>query len=254
MRRKLLALNLALLAAIVLVAARVRQTWVEARQREAVVLGQPLKHLPAPPYAPLPRVTPLAAADYSNVAQGMLFSADRNPAVVVEVVAPPPIPALPLFYGVMNVGDGLTAIMSQRSGAVHQKVRPGEKVGDFKLVALTTDDLVLEWEGQRVTKKLEELRDRKEAEAQNAARTAAQNPAQSGAQEPVRTAAPPSAASPATVISPASSSGPMGAPLGGDFYGCQPDDTSPNGTVSNGHKKVVYANPFGTSCKWAPVK
>ncbi len=33
-----------------------------------------------------------------------------------------------------------------------------------------------------------------------------------------------------------------------------PDDSSPDGTVVDGMKKVVTATPFGSNCRWEPAK
>ncbi|MCS7316027.1 MAG: hypothetical protein RMI94_11600, partial [Bryobacterales bacterium] len=110
MKRRLLVLNLALAALAALAGWRVRARWLEARHREAMVLGQQVKPLPPPPYAALPAPEPLRAADYIEAAEKMLFSRDRNPTVVVEAPPEKPLPPLPVLYGVMDLGDGLTAI------------------------------------------------------------------------------------------------------------------------------------------------
>lgn len=43
-------------------------------------------------------------------------------------------------------------------------------------------------------------------------------------------------------------------PLGNGARGCAPGDSSPNGTIVDGMKKVIVANVFGPSCHWEPVK
>lgn len=237
-------LDIVLLALIAVVAMRFRDQWLEARKREAVMLGRPLKQLPAPPLAPLPKVAPLTAAEYAAVAQQVLFSADRNPTVIVETVAPPPLPPLPVTYGVMNIGAGLTAIMAEKSGAPHIPVQAGGKVGPFTLVRLTDQDMVLEWEGRQVIRKIEELRDHSAPAAQpganaNAARTSP--PAQA-------------AAAPDTKVSAIAQNGPMGVTTGGGYNACVAGDKTPAGTIVDGHKKVVHASPFGEFCNWAPVQ
>ena len=37
------------------------------------------------------------------------------------------------------------------------------------------------------------------------------------------------------------------------FKQCLPDDSSPEGTVDKGYKKVVSQTPFGKACRWDPV-
>ena len=63
-----------------------------------------------------PRIEPVLATRYAEIAEKMLFAKDRNPTVVVEVKpeAPKPMPKLPALYGVMNLLDGTTAIMSEK--------------------------------------------------------------------------------------------------------------------------------------------
>jgi hypothetical protein len=63
------------------------------------------------------------------------------------------MPALPLFHGLLDLGDGPIAIMSDGPKGPHRDYQPGDKVGAFKLVAVNNDELVLEWEGQTITKK-----------------------------------------------------------------------------------------------------
>lgn len=239
MRKRLLLLDLLLLALLVVLGERVRQTWLEARKRESVVLGQTLKQLPPPPYAPLAPVAPLTAAAYSDVAQQTLFSADRNPTVIVEVTPPPPMPKLPAFYGLINLGNGPTAFMAVNPGGPHKEVRFGQDIGEFKLVKVTRDEIVLEWRGEKLTRKIQELVDR----------AAEQSPAA----EPAP--APRAAQTSTTMISPARRSGP-GMDLGGTGgqRACPPGDTSPAGAVVDGYRKVVKESPFGGFCQWEPVK
>jgi hypothetical protein len=97
-------------------AVHLRREWTEARAREQAVLLKRIRPVPPPPCPPLPATEPVKAADYNDIAQKMLFSKDRNPVVVVEPPPAPkvvPMPALPLFHGVVNLGDGPMAIMSE---------------------------------------------------------------------------------------------------------------------------------------------
>jgi hypothetical protein len=92
----------------------------------------------------------------------MLFAKDRNPTVVVEVKPEPPkpMPKLPALYGVMNLLDGTTAIMSEKPETRHVGVRPGEKIGEFTLVAVDRDEITFAWEGKEVTRKIDAMIDR----------------------------------------------------------------------------------------------
>jgi hypothetical protein len=176
-----------------------------------------------------------------QVAQQMVFSRDRNPDVILDPPAPPPppkpMPPFPVAYGVMNLGGGPTAILSEKAGAEHHGYRAGEKIGEFKLVALNNHEIVLEWEGKYVKKTIEELADRRPI--------VQEKPAEA-----------PQAAAPAAtqITSVAEPKGPGTTDMGKSSRACVPGDTSPPGTVQNGLKKVVSKTPFGESCRWEPEK
>jgi len=240
LKRKLLLLNFVLLVLIAATAIHLRSQWVEARIREHAVLRQRIKPAPAPPLTPLPAAEAIKAATYSDIAEKMLFSKDRNPTVTIEAPAPPPpkpMPPLPIFHGLLNLGDGPTAIMSEQPGAEHRDFRPGDQVGAFKLVAVDTEEIVLEWEGTTITKKVDELIDRSAPPPPAPAKVAA-------AATPPPAKAPPPKTAPAT----------PGVDLGGrGIKACQPGDSSPPGTVADGMRKVIKSTPFGRNCYWEPT-
>ncbi len=241
MKRKLLLLNLALAALIAGAAWRLRLEWKAGRQHENAVLRQKLKPSPAPPYSPLPAAQPVVPATYLDIAQKMLFSRDRNSTVVVETAPPPPpkpMPPLPVLHGIMNIGDGPTAIMSEKKDAPNREVRPGQEIGEFKLLALSTGEIVLEWDGKEVRRRLDELLDRS-VPAQAAA--AAQPPAVGNAQ-------------PATPKIQVNAPAGPGTDIGNGVKACVAGDSSPPGTVVDGMKKSVFNTPFGQGCRWDPVK
>lgn len=240
MKRKLILLDLLLLTAIGGLGWRLREVWLEARKREAVVLRKPVRPLPAPPWTPLAPLPRLQAAGYAEVAQRMLFSRDRNPTVVLDVAPPKPMPPLPVVHGVINLGDGPTAIMSPKPGAQHRAFRAGEVVGEFKLLAISDREIALEWDGKTIRKKVEELIDRSVAPVAKAG-------AESAAPRP---AAPPTG----PAISSASSAAGPGASMGAEAKACLPGDNSPPGAVINGMRKVVSESPFGKVCRWEPAK
>jgi hypothetical protein len=238
-KRKLLLANLALLAVTVAGAVHLRREWIDARAREQAVLRKHIQPTPPPPMIPLPATEPVRAASYSDIAQKMLFSKDRNPVVVV---APPPapkpipMPALPLFHGVLNLGDGAVAIMSEGPKGPHRDYQPGDKVGAFKLVAVDNEELVLEWEGQTIRKKVDEILDR-------------------GPAPPLAAGQPAAAASAAPPPPPvAKAAAAPGIDLGTGVKACVPGDTSPAGTVADGMRKVIRATPFGARCYWESEK
>ena len=238
MKRKLLLANVALLALCVAGGVHLRRAWVDARSSERAVLRKPIRPAPAPPVSPLPKTTEVKAAGYSDIAQKMLFSKDRNPVVVVEPPPKPkpvPMPALPLFHGVVDLGDGPMAIMSENAKAPHRDYQPGDQVGPFKLIAVDDEELVLEWEGQTITRKVDEILDRGKPAA---------------APPPVAAAAP--AAPPPPPVAKAAAA--PGGDLSPGIKACQPGDTSPAGTVADGMRKVIKPSPFGSRCYWETDK
>jgi len=233
MKRRLFFANLALVALAVAAAVHLRREWVDAHAGEQAVLQRPIRPLPPPPVSPLPGVEPVKAATFSDIAQKMLFSKDRNPTVVIQPPAPPPpkpVPPLPLLHGVADLGDGPIAIMSVNAKAPHRDYRPGEKVGQFKLVTISDDQIVLEWEGHTITKNLDEMLDETPPPA-------APSPAPAQVAHRPEPPRPPGESKP-------------GADLGRGIRACQPGDTSPAGTVADGMRKVIKGTPFGKSCYW----
>jgi hypothetical protein len=236
-KRKLLLANLALLALSVAGGVHLRREWTEARDREQAVLRKRIQPAPPPPLAPMPVTEPVKPAGYNDIAQKMLFSKDRNPTVVIELPPPPkpvPMPALPLFHGVVDFGDGPIAIMSEGPKGPHRDYQPGDKVGAFKLVAVNNEELVLEWEGQTITKKVDEILDRT---------TPPPSPGQAAAAKPAPLA-------PLVATAPAA----PGGDLSPGVKACQPGDTSPAGTVADGMRKVIKPSPFGSRCYWESEK
>ncbi len=236
MRRKLLLLNLALLALAAVSGWQLRQRWQQARSREQAVIHKKLT--PAPPQAepPLEESQPLEAGAYLEVAQKMLFTRDRNPTVVIETEPPKPMPPLPVAHGVMDLGSGPTAILSEKAGAPQRAFRAGEQVGAFLLLEVHAKELVFEWEGQQIRRKIDEL------VAQNV-------PAP---EPPAPAAATPAAA--ATLLAPSAQPGGPGIDVGGQARACQANDTTPAGTVSEGYRKVISDSPFGKICRWEQAK
>jgi hypothetical protein len=242
LKGRLALLNLALAALSCLGAWQLRVRWLEARAREAALYQSQAKPATPAPVVPIPPVEPVKAIAYGDVAGKMLFSKDRNPTVEIEVEPPKPMPPMPVAYGVMAFGDVRSAILSPRAGAPHKAFEPGQQVGDLKLVSVSPDELVFEWEGQTIVKRLEELMVRD--------RTAAGAPASE--------AAPAAAATPSATVVNATPAAPVkpgpGAQLTPELRACQPGDPTPAGTVMEGMRKIVTRTPFGESCRWELVR
>ncbi|HEY7391861.1 MAG TPA: hypothetical protein VH640_25315 [Bryobacteraceae bacterium] len=239
MNRKLVLLNLALLAVLAYAGWQLRVRWAAAKARAGAELSKRIKPLPPPPFALLPAAPPVVPATYAQIAQQDLFDRSRNPTVEVVVPPPPPpkpMPPLPVYHGQMNIGSGPMAILSEKANTQHQALHAGESIGQFKLVDVTTEEIDFEWEGKVIRKKVDELLDRTAASAAAAA-------------APARTEQP-SAPAPTPVAK--SAIGP-GADTGRGFKVCDPNDNTPVGTVVDGYRKTENATPFGKACRWDPV-
>lgn len=235
MKRKLIFLNL-LLAGLTLAAGwKLRQQYLADRQLTMTVRRNPVKPAPVPPAVAIPKPDPFTGVNYADVAQKNLFAKDRNPNVIVDVVAPPPpkkMPPLPIVSGVMGLPSGMTALMAEKAGASTHGVHVGETIGDFKLIAISREAVSFEWDGKRIDKKLEELVDHPAAPEAPAAANAANTP---------------------SVAAPAAPAPKNQATIGDNMKACQPGDKTPAGTVVDGYRNVREPTPFGEACRWIKV-
>jgi len=239
LKQRLLLLNLALVALIVLAGLRLRTTGESAAGREQSVHGRDPAPVAARPEAPLVRAAPLVAGDYASVAQKMLFAQDRNPSVIVDAAPVKIMPPLPVARGTMELGGVVMALLSETPAAPHRAYMAGDNIGVFKLISVSREELTVEWEGQKITRRLTELME---------AGARAGSP---GAASPADAA--PSANAGTTTIQ-TFTPGQPGIQTDTDTRACQPGDPAPDGTVSDGYRKVVQRTPFGNSCQWRAVK
>ncbi len=231
-----MALNLALIVLLCALGYRFRQVSAALKEREARVLGKKVAPRAYPPLTPIAPVAPLVAANYLDVAQRMLLSKDRNATVIIDPEpekAKPVMPPLPLVQGLMTLGEP-SIIMTEKRGATQKTYHQGDKVGAFKLVAFDSDTVVLDWNGEIVERKLEDMIER------------APPPSAAGGAGAASAGAPP----PPPVTE---AKGP-GGEIGGGYRGCLANDSSPSGTVRDGLRKIEVATPMGKSCRWEPVR
>jgi hypothetical protein len=240
-KRRLLLLNFALLVLLGLTGWRIWQTWEQARAREGTVLGQAPEPVPAPPAPAVEVPEPVVAADYIDIAELLIFVSDRNPFIEIDVAPPKPLPPMPVAHGVLDLGSGPTAILSERAGDPQQGYRAGDYVGDLLLVGVTVRELIFEWEGEHVRRTVNELR----PETEDQPRAATPSPTAPAVAKPKSTV---------LSASPASKARPSEIGMGGGDRACQQGDTSPPGTVTDGYRKVVTESPFGLSCRWVPIQ
>lgn len=245
MKQRLLLLNLFLLLAIVAAGTVLRQKYRESKGQQERVLQQKPAPVPAPVIPPIPKTPPVTAATYAQVAQQMLFTRDRNPNVILPPPPPPPepkkMPPLPFAYGVMDFGSGPLVLLSEKSGGQNKPYKVGDKIGEFKILAVSNKEISFEWEGKEVKKRMEELADK--VAANNQPPEPAATNASAGAPKALPAPPPPPPAEPK----------PSKVELG-ENRACQPGDSSPAGTVADGFKKIVKPSPFGSTCYWEPAK
>ena len=244
MKRKLWLLNFVLIAAIAAGAWRVRKESEAFKARERATLAKKPAAPALPPAQSAPPTPPVAAASYLEVAQKFLWSKDRNSQVIVDPPKPPdppkPLPPLPSVHGVLNLGTGPIVMMSEKQGARQRGIQAGENIGQFKLVSIEGEELVLAFENRTVKKTVQELTERLETPAAGGA--AAQS-------------APAGVVTTSSALPPAPSGKPEpGAKLTDTLSACQAGDTSPPGSVVNGMRKVVSQTPFGPACRWESIK
>jgi hypothetical protein len=215
---------------------------MEAQAERRATVNVPVKRIVPPPMTPAPKPEPVQAAKYADVAAKNLFSKDRNPAVIVEapkVEAPKVMPSLPVVYGVIGLPSGTKALMAEKSGVESKSVVAGDTIGEFKVLALDSNQITFEWNGKPVVRSIGDLVD-------HSGQTVA--------------AAVGGSAAPAPAAAPAGP--PTSAALGKDFgtadapeRACKPEDKSPLGTVVDGFRKTGVDSPFGPmGCKWVPNK
>ena len=242
MTRKLILLDVALLALLGVLIFQMRREWIEAHARSQALLSARLTPVPAKPLAPLMRFTPLTAISYAEVALLNLFSKDRNAQVVIDVTPPKekPVPPFPVARGVLIwEGTPPAIVLSVRPGGQQRAYREGDRVGEWKLVSMDNQYVTFEWDGKEFKKRIDELMDRSALVAESA-------PA---------AAAPSAPTAPKTQSLSDTKSGGPGVDVGSpDMRGCKSDDDSAPGTVVDGYKKVVSATPFGKACRWEQVK
>jgi len=247
MSRKMILLNLALIALTATLIWQARKHYLEMKAHEQEVLRRAAHARPVLPPPPPQAPPPVAPAQYIDVAQRTLFSADRNPVVVVEPPKPkpePPMPALPSYYGQIRIGDPV--IFLSIRGPEQKRYHAGEKVGDFEIVSFDQDKITLGWNDKKIEKKLDDLKVKTEAPQQ----------AQSAA------VAPPSPASRGAQVKLLGGSGDARAPdktigdtiSGTEYKACVMNDPTPAGSVVDGYKKVVTRTLMGNSCLWEKVK
>jgi hypothetical protein len=240
MNRKLILLNVVLAGVVVFAGVKWRDEYTAEKAREAALRNASVKPIPAPPFYPLPNDPAVMPTVYKDVAIKTLFHPSRDPNEPVEPPPapppPPPMPELPRYHGQMNLGDGPIALLVEHPGMAEKALNTGDVIGQFKLVDVNTNEITFAWtfNGATVRRTLSQLADHTAVAAAEAPRP--QNNAQAAPAPPV-----------------VKSNLGAGEQTQFGFKQCLPDDSSPEGTVDRGYRKVISQTPFGKSCRWDPV-
>lgn len=243
MNRKLVLLNAVLALVVVFGGVQLHNQYRAAKARQAALSGVRVPPAPAPPFVPLPNDAPVLPSGYKDVAMQDLFHPSRNPEIVKDLPPPPPppppMPELPRYHGQMNIGDGPMVLLVEKAGEREKAIKPGETIGQFKLVDVTTSEITFAWtfNGELVRRTLYSMMDHPAAGAA-AAGDSRSNPA------PIPPPPPPPIKS---AIGPGELTG-LGTKI------CDANDSTPAGTVVNGFRKTEGRTPFGAFCVWDPVK
>ncbi|MEO8097531.1 MAG: hypothetical protein ABI811_07495 [Acidobacteriota bacterium] len=253
MTRKAIILNILLLAALVWIGVRWRQSWVEASAREQAALARAPKPSAAVPPLAVPAVTAVTPAEYLPVAQQNLFAKDRNPNVVIDPPAPPPppppdppVPPLPKYHGQMAFAEPVIVMSTDKSG--QKSYHAGDKVGEFTIAEFDRDTVTLTWNGKTLKNSVRDLAPKPEERKVIAPTPVA---AKQGNATPSRgnvskIGEGPSAA--AEKVEPE-----LGKPNGA-YRDCLPNDSSPAGTIKSGYKKVTSVGLMGPECHWESTR
>jgi hypothetical protein len=246
LNRKIIFLNVVLLALAGWMFWLLRVKWIELHQHEHTVLTLPARMrvlLYPPPPAPFKA---FQVADYNQTVQNDIFAKDRNPNVIIDPPPPPPpappppkMPDLPAYYGTMALFGDPVILLSLPKGP-QKKYHAGDKVGPFQLVSFDKAKVVFDWDGKIVERKPEELKE--------LVPTQQADVADAGPERVKPVILVPAPAPDAPKISEK-----IGADNGGGIRMCVPGDTTPAGAVIDGYKKVVTTNMFGQTCMWQQV-
>ncbi len=249
MNRKLVLLNLLLVAMLAGAGWQIRERWRQAREREQAILSQKTPPASAPAVPQTPAVSPVPASNLLDVAQKMVFSRDRNPNVVIEEKPPEPDPAFPIIFGFFDLGGGPTVFMTEKAGGTQKGYHVGDVIGPFKISALSATNITLQWKQKTFEKKLTDLKAKAAQQAQSPEAQTAERPPQPG-----EVRANDAAEGLKRAQETMSSSALPGLDIGASARACAPGDSASPGAVQGGFRKVVTATPFGQNCRWEPVR
>jgi hypothetical protein len=260
MKRKLLLLNLALLALLVAGGLEFQRRVTQARSRYEIL--QRFEAAKETPPFPSPQAPGrVRQADYLPIVNRLLFYQDRNATVEVEAPAEKVVerPALPVLSGVMDFGEGPLALMADNPRGTPRLVAKGEKVGEYTFLGFAGDKLRLAWQGEEMEIDQERLAGELERNTRgnarsgtgssgssSSARRPAANRRQQASASETKNQQQPQAQNRKTLGGRYN----IGTEIKPGVFRADPKDTSPAGTEYEGYRKVVNPTPFGNQSWW----
>ncbi len=227
--RRLLLLDVALVAALIYGFVRVRQSWVNFESNHRVDAVRAEKE----PARNLPAIASFNGTieDWTEISTKDPFSFDRNDVPIVAPKLPSPTQPKPILFGTMSIGNDWIAMLAPAQGGnrVSQSVKVGQSVGEWQVVEIRDKSVVVSGEnGVRQTIDI--------AEATAQGRT----------YERTGSAAP--SAPPVTVVTPTASA-PQTAPVNGP-----PGSPNPAATPASAEqpKPRILITPFGPIIRTDP--
>ena len=249
MKKKLLLLNVLLAGFFILGAAELyRQVLdADARYGRLQAFSDPRQ---APEFPSPADPTATRAITFMPIVERLLFSVDRNSDITVETVETEAArrPGLPQLAGLIDFGDGPSALMTARAGEPATWISVGGTVGDFVFEGVEGEEVTLSWNEEKFTVTRDELN---EAPApvrpvRQTGRTRTRPRPGAGNQPAAATAA---AAAPGDLAG-VGQDARIGPELGPGRYRVMPGDDSPEGTEHEGYVKRTRSTPFGTTAWW----
>lgn len=257
MKRKLMLLNVVLLALLVAGGLELHRRIEQASSRYEILqrMGAPKE----PPAYPAPQSPPrLRQADYLAVVNRLLFYQDRNAIVEVEAPVEKVVqrPALPILIGVMNLGDGPIALMAATSKSSPRPVGIGGTVGEYTFLGLSGDKLKLSWQGEQIEVDQDKLAGEVDTRSHSDSRSSAASKGSRSAAARRSAAGGRQTRQPETKNAAAENRKGIGGrySIGAEFrpgvFHADSADNSPDGTEAEGYRKVVRQTPFGSQSWW----
>jgi hypothetical protein len=144
--RRLLLLDLVLIAALVYGVVRVRQSWMNFESTHRVESVAAEKE----PARTLPSIAALngSVEDWTEVSTKDPFSFDRNDVPIVAPKAPAPTQPKPILFGTMSIGNEWIAMLAPALGVNRssQSVKVGQSVGEWEVVEIRDKSVVISGE------------------------------------------------------------------------------------------------------------